>query len=270
LSRRRDDKKKNGGEQMGNSRKLVLYALIGAGLLAGCGKDSDKEGQDKTTGSEATTTPAAAAQVEPGSSECGKGGNQCPAGLECLTWQDGHQACGPLAVPAVVLIKDGTLGGSCLQHTDKDLYPGASIASVEMIGVDGKRKGYGRLAWDKAGFETAADRGTPPDGKAPPADACTGSYNLGCDGQAVFEIIDDGGAVRPLREGEKLIAHLRGEKTCGEITADEIEAAICTDPAAATSGNLSSCTSKVRIVEANSDLYGPDRVGGTLRTLSPK
>ena len=254
---------------MGNSGKLIVCALIGAGVLAGCGKDGDTQGADKATESEAaiTSAPGATMQGEPGSSECGKGGNQCPAGLECLTWQDGHQACGPLAVPAVVLIKDGTLGGSCLQHTDKDLYPGASIASVEMIGVDGKRKGYGRLAWDKAGFETAADRGTPPDGKAPPADACTDSYNLGCDGQAVFEIVDDGGAVQALREGDNLIAHLRGEKTCGEITADEIEAAICTDPAAATRGDLSSCTSKVRIVEANSDLYGPDRVGGTVTVI---
>jgi hypothetical protein len=245
------------------NRTGIVLILAGGLVLSACGKD-------ESTQPAANEAAPAAALTRPGSSSdgCGQGGTACPTGLECLTWRDGHQDCGPLAVPAVVFIKDGTLGGSCGFHTDKDLYPGASLASVEMIGVDGKRKGYGRLAWDKPGFETAAERGTPPDGKEPPADACTGSYNLGCDGQAVFEIVDDGGAVQKLREGEILIVHLRGQKTCGEITADDIEAAICTDPAAATKGDLASCRSRVRIIEARSDEYGPDRVGGTITYLS--
>jgi hypothetical protein len=243
-------------------RFATVLCMIACLALAACGKDESTQAtaQEKAPGA-SLTKPASSSDA------CGEGGTACPAGLECLTWRDGHQACGPLAVPAVVLVKDGTLGGSCLQHTDKDLYPGASLASVEMIGVDGKRMGYGRLAWDKAGYETAAERGTPPDGKEPPADACTASYNLGCDGQAVFEVLDAGGAVQKLREGQNLIVHLRGQETCGEITADEIEAAICTDPTAATSGDLASCRSRVRIIEARSDEYGPDRVGGTITYL---
>lgn len=254
---------------MGNSDKLIVCALIGATLLAGCGKEKGAEGQEKPTESEAATAPAAGAarRAEPGSDECGKGGNQCPAGLECLTWQDGHQACGPKAVEASVLIKDGTLGGRCAFSVPTDTYPGASIASVQVIGVDGKVKGYGRMTWDQAGFEVAAERGTPPDGSEFTGDACTDFYNLGCDGQAVFEIVDGAGKVQKLREGENLIVHLRGQKTCGEEVADEIEAVICNDPAAAVNGDLSGCTSKVRIVEARSDLYGPDRVGGTLTVI---
>jgi hypothetical protein len=246
-------------------RPAILLCLAACAALAACGK---KESSQPAAPEEAAPGAAAITETASSSDACGQGGTACPTGLECLTWRDGHEACGPLAVPAVVLVKDGTLGGSCLQHTDKDLYPGASLASVEMIGVDGKRKGYGRLAWDKAGYETAAERGTPPDGREPAEDACTTSYNLGCDGQAVFEILDAGGAVQKLREGEILIVHLRGQKTCGEITADEIEAAICTDPVAATGGKLDSCKWRVRIIDARSDEYGPDRVGGTITYLS--
>jgi hypothetical protein len=204
---------------------------------------------------------------DPVSAECGKGGSECPTGLECLSWRGGEQACGPIAVEAVVLIKDVTLGGSCLFSSPADTLPGASLASVSIFGVDGNVKGQGKLVWEQAGFEVAAERGTPPDGTPFTGDACTGSYNLGCDGQAVFEIIGEGGEVQKLREGETVIVHLRGQETCGEEVADEVEGAICNDPAAAASGNLASCTSKVRMVQAHSDLFGPDRVGGTIQYL---
>jgi hypothetical protein len=86
----------------------------------------------------------------------------------------------------------------------------------------------------------------------------------------VFEIIDEGGAVQKLREGQMVIVHLRGQEACGEEVADEVEAAICNDPAAAASGDLSSCTFKVRMVEAPSDMYGLDRVGGTIQYIGQK
>jgi hypothetical protein len=253
---------------MGNSDKLIVWALLGA-ALAGCGKDSGTETRDRTAEGEDATLPASqagnASPAESVSTECGKGGSDCPAGLECLTWQGGRQACGPMAIDASVLIRDMTLGGRCAFPTPADSYPGTSLASVQIIGVDGKVKGFGRMLWDQSGFEVAAERGTPPNGSEFTGDACTESYNLGCDGQAVFEIIDGAGEAQKLREGEKLIVHLRGQKACGEEVADEIDATICNNPKATTSGDLSSCTSKVRVVEARSDVYGPDRVGGTLQ-----
>jgi hypothetical protein len=239
-------------------RTRIAFCVVVAMTLVACGRDESSQSGE-------TDEPAAAKQ-DLSTANCGEGGTFCPEGLECLTWQQGRQACGPPAAPAVVLIKDGTLGGRCLSPTSADPYPGASIASLQIVAVDGSIKGYGRLAWENPGFEVAAVRGTPPDGSTPSGDACTSSYNLGCDGQAVFEIVDDGN-VQPLREGELLIAHIRGQDACDEQVADEIEAAVCTDPVAAKRGDLASCTSRVRMVQARSDLYGSDRIGGTLGSL---
>lgn len=225
--------------------------------LASCGKGCGSEG-----GGEGDAATASA------SDECGKGGTVCPEGLECLTRRGGERACGPMAVEASVLIKDATLDGRCAFEAPDDTWPGASIASVQVIGVDGSVKGHGRLEWQQAGYEVAADRGTPPDGSAFSGDACTDAYNLGCDGQAVFEIVDDGGAIQKLREGEEIVVHLRGQDACGEEVADELAGTICNDPAAAASGNLESCTFRVRMIEARSDMYGPDRMGGTIQGLS--
>ena len=175
---------------------------------------------------------------------------------------------GPTAIEAVVLIKDATLDGRCAFSDPADTWPGASIASVKVLGVDGNVKGHGRMLWDQAGFEVAAERGTPPDGSEFAGDACTDAYNLGCDGQTVFELVGGDGRVQKIREGDKVIVHIRGRQACGEEVVDEIEGAICHDPAAAASGRLESCTSKVRMIEARSDDYGPDRVGGTITYLA--
>lgn len=249
--------------------KLIACLILSLTLTA-CGKDDEPaEGHAAggAGGAQDTGSGSVARTSAPESGECGKGGSECPAGLECLTWRNGEQACGPIAVKASVLIKDVTLGGSCVFSSPADTFPGATLASVAIIGVDGKPKGHGKLVWEQAGFEVAAERGTPPDGTPFTGDACTTSYNLGCDGQAVFEIMGDGGEVQQLREGETVIVHLRGQESCGEGVADEVEAALCNDPAAAASGKLESCNSKVRMVEARSDLYGPDRVGGTIQYL---
>lgn len=257
----------------------ISACLIIILTLAACGKDDQPAAQGDGTSStvperQQQQTERTAAEGQPeaqsASSECGKGGTECPAGLECLTWRGGEQACGPMAVESSVLIKDGTLGGRCVFESPADDYPGASIASLHVVGVDGNVKGYGRLVWEQAGFEVAAERGTPPDGTEFDGDACTDAYNIGCDGQAVFEISGTGGDVQKLREGEMVIVHLRGQETCGEEVADEIEAAICTDPAAAAAGNLESCTSKVRMVAARSDMHGPDRMGGTINFFEPR
>lgn len=247
---------------MKTDSRIVLCLAVGI-MLGACSKDKSAETatQDAAAGRAEATSP------DPASTECGKGGTVCPAGLACLTWRNGRQACGPQAVPALVLIKDGTLGGSCLSPTDADPYPGASIASVQVMAVDGSVKGSGRMLWDRSGYQVAAERGTPPDGTASAVDACASAYNLGCDGQAVFEIVDGNGRVQGLREGENLVVHLRGQQSCGEQFEDEIEAAICSDPATAKAGDLRSCNSRVRIVAARSDLYGPDRVGGTLNLI---
>jgi hypothetical protein len=241
--------------------------------MTACGKDGDQESaQTAATADEARSAPAVRSQSDSNASsaECGKGGTECPAGLECVTWRGDQQACGPASVESSVLITDGTLGGSCTFANPADTLPGASIATVHVVGNDGEVLGYGRMLWDEAGFEVAAERGTPPDGTPGSGDACANSYNIGCDGKAVFEIIDEGGAVQKLREGQMVIVHLRGQEACGEEVADEVEAAICNDPAAAASGDLSSCTFKVRMIEAPSDMYGLDRVGGTIQYIGQK
>ncbi len=251
---------------------VSLHLLIAALLLTACGKDSEQSAEGEDRAAAAPQRPAGQAAEQPAvigavSGECGKGGTECPAGLECVSWRDGSQACGPESVEAVVLIKDATLGGGCLSPNPADPLPGASIASVHVVGNDGSVSGYGRLLWDQPGFEVAAGRGTPPDGSGAVEDACANYFNLGCDGQAVFEIVGDGGEVQKLREGQMIVAHLRGQETCGEEVADEVDGAVCNDPAAAAAGDLSSCTFKVRMVEAREDMYGPDRVGGTIQYL---
>jgi hypothetical protein len=254
--------------------KLITCLSLSLGLVA-CGGSGEPSPAEETSSepTRAATTAQAEATLQTEreaatvSGECGKGGNDCPDGLECVTFQGGMQACGPESVAAVVLIKDGTLGGRCLAPGATDPYPGASIVSVQMLGNDGNTLGIGRLVWEQAGFEVAAERGTPPKGLEFSGDACTDFFNLGCDGQAVFEIVGADGEVQRLREGQIVVAHLRGQETCDEEVADEIESAICNDPAAAASGNLESCTFKVRMVEARSDLYGPDRLGGTIQYL---
>lgn len=247
-----------------------LTALI---ALAGCGKQ-DSPAADSEEG--ATAPPLEHEQLPPltdsdeeaVSGECGKGGTDCPAGLECVTFRGEEEACAPMAVKAAVLIKDTTLGGACAFASPADTYPGASIAAVHIVGNDGDVKGFGRLAWEQAGFEVAEQRGTPPDGTAFNGDACSEFYNIGCDGQAVFEIVDPAGEIQKLREGEMVIVHLRGPESCEEEVADEVEAAICTDPAAAAGGDLSSCTLRVRMVKAPGDVHGPDRLGGTIQYLT--
>lgn len=240
--------------------RIIACLLIVLAFVA-CGKD------DGTETEKATDT---AAVLDDAFAECGKGGTFCPTGLECVTWRDGTQACGPAAVESSVLITDATLGGSCTFANPADTLPGSSIASVQVIGSDGEVKGHGRMVWDEAGFEVATERGAPPDGTPGSGDACASSYNLGCDGKAVFEIVDESGSVQKLRESELVIVYMRGQETCGEEVADAVEARICNDPTAAAAGNLDSCTFKVGMVEASSDLYGPDRVGGTIQYIGEK
>lgn len=246
-----------------HSFKLTT-CLIAVLALAACGASEDSA----TRGVEHQAERVS--ESESASGECGKGGTKCPDGLECLTWRNGEQACGPMAGPGTVLIRDTTLGGGCLSPNAADPVPGASIASVQVIGVDGNVRGYGRMLWDQAGYEVAAERGTPPDGTEFTGDACTDYYNLGCDGQAVFEIVNAAGEAQELREGQAVIVHMRGQETCGEEVANEVEAAVCNDPAATAQGNLQSCSIKVRMVEARSDMYGPDRTGGTIQHFSPR
>lgn len=164
--------------------RLAVALLVAATLLAGCGGES--------SGAET------AAMIGAVAGECGNGGTECPAGLECVTFRGDTQACGPESRDAVVLIRDATLGGACLSPNPADPLPGASIATVQVI-----------------------------------------------------------------------VAHLRGVDNCGEEVADEITSAVCNDPPAAASGDLSSCGSKIRMIEVREDLYGPDRVGGTIQYIAP-
>jgi len=246
----------------------TLACLMFVLTLAACGPDGGSEPESAAAG--AKQDEKSALNTGDTSSECGKGGTFCPTGLECVTWRGGTQACGPASVESLVLITDATLGGSCTFANPADTLPGASIASVQVIGSDGEVKGHGRMVWDEAGFEVAAERGTPPDGTPGSGDACANSYNLGCDGKAAFEIVDESGIAQKLRESEMVIVHMRGQEACGEEVADAVEARICNDPAAVAAGNLDSCTFKVRMVEASSEIYGPDRVGGTIQYIGEK
>lgn len=244
----------------------LTTCLIALLALAACAESDAPSATGKSEDSAARTVE----QQESASGQCGEGGTECPDGSECLTWRNGAQACGPMSGPGTVLVKDATLGGGCLFPNTADPLPGASIASVQVIGVDGNVRGYGRMLWDQAGYEVAAERGTPPDGTEFTGDTCTDYFNLGCDGQAVFEIVNKAGEVQELREGQAVVVHMRGQERCGEEVANELEAAVCNDPAATAQGNLKSCSIKVRMVEARSDMYGPDRSSGTIQQFSPR
>jgi hypothetical protein len=234
--------------------------------LAACspGSDTGSANADADEVEAARDIARALVQGDPDPNECGQGGTDCPMGLECVTWYGGVQACGPVAVEGLVLITDATLGGSCLVENDIDKVPGASIASVHVVDTDGSVLGWGRMVWDEPGFAVAEERGDQPDGTPFTGDACTTAYNLGCDGKAAFEIIDESGQPQKLREGQNLFVHIRGAETCGDPVEDGIEAIICTDPSAARGGNLDSCSWRVRTVELPEGEYGPDRFGGTL------
>lgn len=156
-------------------------------------------------------------------------------------------------------------------HSDKDPFPGISVGSIEILAMDRTTViGRGRMVWDEVGYEAASDRGQPPDGKEFSGDICTDSYNLGCDGMVIIEIVDESGAVQNIREGQSLIVQARGKDSCGEEFADGIEAAVCSDPAAAVSGDLSSCAWDIPISRLNKDHYGPDRFGGTITKFTPQ
>jgi hypothetical protein len=203
--------------------------------------------------------------------QCGQGGSSCPDGFECASYSGGREMCVLIAKPAVVLLKDATRGGGCLMHSDKDPFPGISVGSIEILAMDRTTViGRGKMVWDKVGYEAASDRGQPADGTEFSGNICTDSYNLGCDGMVIFEIVDESGAVQNLREGQSLIVQARGKDSCGEEFADGIEAAVCSDPAAAVSGDLSSCTWDIPMTPLNKDQYGPDRFGGTIATFTPQ
>jgi hypothetical protein len=203
--------------------------------------------------------------------QCGQGGSSCPDGFECASYSGGREMCVLIGKPAVVLLKDATRSGGCLTHSDKDLFPGVSVGSIVILAMDRTTViGHGRLVWDKAGYEAASDRGQPPDGTTFTGDVCTDAYNLGCDGLAVFKIVDESGDVQNLREGQTLIVQARGKDTCGEEFADGVAAAVCSDPAAASSGDLSSCAWDIPISRLNKDHYGPDRFGGTITKFTPQ
>jgi hypothetical protein len=157
--------------------------------------------------------------------QCGQGGSSCPDGFECASFSGDREMCVLIGKPAVVLLKDATLGGGCLMHSDKDRFPGVSVGSIEILAMDRTTViGHGRMVWDKAGYEVARDRGQPADGTKFTSDICTDSYNLGCDGLAIFEIVDEKGAVQDLREGQSLLVQARGKESCGEEFADGIAA----------------------------------------------
>lgn len=194
-------------------------------------------------------------------------GEAATAVLESPLAASAETGGGPTSIEGVVLIRDVTLDGRCVFADPADAWPGTTVASVQLFDVHGRVKGHGRMLWDEAGFEVATERGTPPDGIEFAGDSCTDAYNLGCDGRAVFELVGGGGRVQKIRTGDRLIVHYRGRQACGEALADEIEAAICHDSAAAASGRLESCTSRVRMIEARSDVHGPDRISGTINNL---
>lgn len=247
------------------TRSVLLGCLAATLPLIACGSKPDQGSGDAESEVQAAKQVAEALlKSESDPNACGQGGTACPEGLECLTWPNGEQACGPMAFEGMVLITDATLGGSCLVQNNIDKLPGVSIASVQVTATDGSVKGWGRLVWDQPGFAVATQRGTPPDGTAFSGDACATSYNLGCDGKAVFEIVDESGQAQKLREGQTLIVYIRGAETCGDEVEDGLEAALCTDPGAASGGALDSCSWEVRLVELDDKEYGPDRFGGTL------
>ncbi|HHH44563.1 MAG TPA: hypothetical protein ENK49_10535 [Gammaproteobacteria bacterium] len=130
--------------------------------------------------------------------------------------------------------------------------------------------GYGKLVWDKTGKETAANRGHPPDGREYSDDICANGYNLGCGGQVVLEIVGRNGEVQNLREGQSLIVQTRQKDNCGEEFSDKLTAFVCSDPAAAGQGDLSSCTWEMPLTPLGRNLYGPDRVGGTITSFRPE
>ncbi len=242
-------------------------------VLTACGEDSASNGESIAKAfSDAVIEGVGGEQT---AAQCGQGGTSCPDGFECASFSGDREMCVLLGKPAVVLLKDATPGGGCLaqsdtDHSDTDHFPGISVGSIEILAMDRSTLiGRGKLVWSKVGFEAAENRGQAPDGSEFTGDICTDAYNLGCDGLAVFEIVNESGAVQNLREGQNLIVQARGKESCGEEFADGIEAALCSDPVAAGSGDLSSCTWDITMSLLNKDQYGPDRFGGTISRFAP-
>ena len=181
--------------------KSILPVLLI--LLAACGNDTASNGDSIAKIFNDAVIEGVGGDTS--EAQCGQGGSFCPDGFECASYSGGREMCVLIAQPAVVLLKDATRGG-CLMHSDKDQFPGVSVGSVEIFAMDRTTLiGRGRMVWDKAGYEVASDRGQPPDGTEFTGDICTDAYNLGCDGLAVLEIVDENGKVQNLREGQNLI-----------------------------------------------------------------
>ena len=102
-------------------------------------------------------------------------------------------------------------------------------------------------------------------------DICTDAYNLGCEGLAVFR--DRGRqrhSAKTCVKGQSLLVQARGKDTCGEEYADGIDAAVCSDPAAARNGDLTNCTWDISMSQLNREQFGPDRFGGTITKFDPQ
>lgn len=198
---------------------------------------------------------------------CGRGDDAAGAAAGDASQSASRSAPAPRELSAAILITDVTLDGRCSFDSPEDRWPGASIIAVELFDSEGGRRGLGDARWHQRGTPAVDAGGPPPDGQAPTSDACETAFNLGCDGRAAFGFRDGSGRALKLREGDTVVVALRGEHGCGETYFDEVAAAVCTDPAAVATGALESCTASLRMVKANSDHHGPDRMSGKVVSL---
>lgn len=238
---------------------INVLAIFGALLLTACGEET------------ATTKSASAHQnkTETEGKMCGNSGMVCKADSECITTSAGQSFCALLPVPAVVVLVDSTIGGRCISNAAPDPFPGVSIGTVEIKGLGYTPKGFGKLVSDTAGFEVAEPRGFAPNGQKFEGDICTDAYNLGCDGVAVFEVLDENGEVLGLREGDSVVVQTRGSETCGEEFGDGIKMMACFDPEAVRQGDMSSCGKPRKMERLNKGQFGADHFGKTIQYVPP-
>lgn len=197
---------------------------------------------------------------------CGRGDDAAGAAAGDAPQSASRSAPAPRELSAAILITDVTLDGRCSFDSPEDRWPGASILAVELIDAEDVQRGRGHPLWHQRGTPASEAGGPPPDGKNGPL-ACDRAFNLGCDGRAVFEMHDGDGKALKLREDDTLVVALRGMQGCGETYYDEVAANLCTDMKAVMDGDLASCGAPLRMVKANSERHGPDRMSGKIVSL---
>ncbi|QED29647.1 hypothetical protein FRD01_20885 [Microvenator marinus] len=149
----------------------------------------------------------------------------------------------------VVMIRDTTTGAAGCEISD----PGSDLASVGLETFGGDVLGYFAAEFFEAGDEPNGndypDILINLDGDAPSFGlACPESFAaenvsaLGCGGYVIGNFLDDAGTPVILDSSAAQVRVVEYGPNCAGSADDSLEVVLCTDTAAALSGNIASCT----------------------------